>query len=292
MEAPPGFEPGNGGFANLSLNHLGMAPNHVSRLYPSALARQASMEARLLSLVVITRNEADRLGDCLASVPFASESIVLDSGSTDRTVEVALSHGAQVIETDWPGHVVQKNRALGLASMPWVLSLDADERLCPTAAAALQSALQAPGECAAFKFSRLSSWLGHPIRHGRWYPDRKVRVVRRGKGRWHGPDPHDHLVVDGTTRTLDGDILHDPYRSLDEHLQTIARYSKVSADGLRSRGREATWLDVAARPPLHFVDSYLLRRGFMDGLPGLAVAGLGATHVLCKWSRLRFGDGP
>lgn len=241
----------------------------------------------MLSLVVITRNEADRIAACLASVPWATERIVVDSGSTDDTVDVARRAGARVVVRDWPGHTAQKNRALALATQPWILSLDADERLSAPAQAELRAALGRPRGAVGFSFPRCSSWLGHPIRHGRWYPDRKLRVVRRGQGRWMGPDPHDRLRADGRVRRLRGDILHEPYRDLDEHLATIARYSRVSAEALNDSGVRASRLDVALRPSLHFVDSYLLRRGFMDGIPGLAVATLGATHVLCKWARLR-----
>lgn len=240
----------------------------------------------MISLVVIAKDEADRLESCLRSVPFADEVIVLDSGSTDGTPEVAARCGARVVRTDWPGHVIQKNRALAEASGEWIVSLDADERLSEPAARELQRALRAPGRAVGFSFPRCSSWLGTPIRHGRWYPDRKLRVVRRGRGRWVGDDPHDRLVADGPTVRLSGDILHTPYRSFSEHLQTIDRYTDVQSRRLVARGVKARWYDVGLRPPLHFVDAYLLRRGFLDGVPGLAVAGLGAAHVLCKWTRV------
>jgi glycosyltransferase involved in cell wall biosynthesis len=240
----------------------------------------------LLSLVVIALDEADRIADCLGSVPFAAERLVLDCGSTDGTQEVARACGATVLHTDWPGHVAQKNRALAAASQPWVLSLDADERLTAAAQQALREALAAPGDATGFAFARCSTWLGTPLRHGRWYPDRKVRVVRRGHGRWVGDDPHDHLQVDGPVRRLRGDIAHRPYRDLSEHLATIDRYTRVHAGSLHARGVRARWWDVAVRPPLHFVDAFLLRRGFLDGTAGFAVAGLGATHVLLKWTRL------
>lgn len=240
----------------------------------------------MLSLVVIAKNEADRIAGCLRSVPFASEIVVLDSGSTDDTAAVAASCGARVVATDWPGHVIQKNRALEEALGPWILSLDADERLSPEAAAELEAALRDPGDAIGFSFPRCSVWLGAPIRHGRWYPDRKLRVVRKGAGKWHGDDPHDLLTADGAVRRLSGDIVHVPYRDLSEHLATIDRYSAVHARTLYARGVRARRADVLFRPPLHFIDSYLWRRGFLDGVPGFAVATLGATHALCKWFRL------
>jgi glycosyltransferase involved in cell wall biosynthesis len=240
----------------------------------------------MLSLVVIARDEADRIGACLDSVPFAAEKLVLDSGSRDGTPEVAERAGARVVRTDWPGHVAQKNRALDLATQPWALSLDADERLSPAAAAELEAALRDPGDAVGFSFPRLSSWLGTPLRHGRWYPDRKLRAVKRGAARWGGDDPHDLLEASGPVRELRGDILHFPYRDLSEHLATIDRYSRTHAASLASRGVRGRWWDVVGRPPLHFVDAYLLRAGFLDGVPGFAVAGLGATHTMLKWYRL------
>ena len=240
----------------------------------------------MLSLVVITNNEEDRLSACLASVPFADEIWVRDSGSTDDTVQVARRAGAHVVQTDWPGHVAQKNRVLALATQPWVLSLDADERLSAAAGASLVGAMAAPGDAIGFRFPRLSSWLGMPIRHGRWYPDRKLRVVRRGEGTWMGDDPHDQLVCSGPTTLLEGDLLHEPYRDLAEHFSTIDRYTAISARTLYARGRRAHLWDVGLRGPLHFVDAYLLRRGFLDGGAGLAVAGLGAVYSSLKWSRL------
>jgi glycosyltransferase involved in cell wall biosynthesis len=242
----------------------------------------------VLSLAIIAKDEADRIADCIRSVPAADEVLVLDSGSSDRTAAVAADLGARVIATDWPGHVAQKNRALAAARGDWILSLDADERLSPEAAAQVTAALAAPGDAVGFSFPRCSHWLGRPIRHGRWYPDRKLRLVRAGRGRWGGDDPHDRLEVDGPVRRLSGDILHFPYRDLAEHLATIERYGAISAASLARRGVAAHWYDLALRPPAHFLDAWLLRRGFLDGVPGFFLAGLGAGHVLAKWGRLYF----
>jgi len=242
----------------------------------------------MLTLVVITRDEADRIARCLSSVSWATERIVVDSGSTDETVQIARAAGARVVQTGWPGHVAQKNIALGLATQPWVLSLDADEALSAAASEELLRALRDPHGADGFSFPRCSSWLGKPIRHGRWYPDRKLRVVRRGTGTWVGDDPHDQLTVQGRVTRLTGDILHDPYRDFREHLRTIDRYTRIHAEAMARRGQRAHWWDVALRPPLHFVNAYLLKRGFLDGPSGAALAGLGATHVALKWSRLYF----
>jgi glycosyltransferase involved in cell wall biosynthesis len=233
----------------------------------------------MLSAVIITRDEADRIEDAIRSVAFADECVVVDSGSRDDTVARARALGARVIETDWPGHVAQKARAWALAEGDWVLSIDADERVSPPLRDAIVGALAHPGGDG-FRFARRNHWLGHRLAHGHWYPDRRVRLARRDRARWVGADPHDVLAVDGVVIDLPGDLDHHPYRSLGEHLATIDRYSAIAA-------RRGSWFDILARPPWHFFSGYVLRRGFLDGVPGLVVATLGAVHTLLKWARAR-----
>jgi glycosyltransferase involved in cell wall biosynthesis len=234
----------------------------------------------MLSAVIIARDEGDRIEAAIRSVAFADEVLVLDSGSRDDTVARARALGARVVETDWPGHVAQKNRAFAEAKGDWLLSIDADERVTDPLRESLLAFLAAPAGDGA-SVARRNHWLGHPLRHGRWYPDRRVRLARRGKGRWTGNDPHDTLSVDGVVTPLTGDLEHHPYRNLGEHLSTIDRYSALDA-------RDGTWFDILVRPPWHFVSAWLLRGGVRDGLPGLAVAVLGALYTFLKWSRRRW----
>ncbi len=248
----------------------------------------------MLTLVVVAKNEADRIARCLQSVPFASRRLVLDSGSTDDTVAVAHRCGAEVIRTDWPGFVAQKNRALSHVDTPFALSLDADEWLSPAAATDVQRVLEdvrtgsGPGSPAGWSFPRASVWRGREVRHGSWYPDRKLRLVRMAAHpRWGGDDPHDRLVVDGPVERLHGDIGHDPYRRFSDHLRTIDRYTALNAEALAARGVTARRRDPVVHALGHFAKSYVLLRGYRDGPTGLVLAGLGAVHAGLKWHRLR-----
>ena len=242
----------------------------------------------MLTLCVIARDEADRIGRCLRSVPLATERlVVVDAATTDATADIARSLGARVVVAPFDGHVAQKNRALGLADTEWVLSLDADEWLDPRAHAALAAALADPGDAAGFSFARCSEWHGRPMRHGRWFPDRKIRVVRPSAASWVGDDPHDHLDAGGPVRALPGEIRHTPYRDVWEHLRTIDRYSRIHAASLAARGVRSHAWDPWVRPILHFVDATLWRAAWRDGPEGVGVAALGAAHVHLKWARLR-----
>ncbi|MCK6506570.1 glycosyltransferase family 2 protein [Myxococcota bacterium] len=245
-----------------------------------------------LSVAIIARDEADRLPLAIASVRgLAREVVVVESGSSDDTAAVAAALGARVVQTDWPGHVAQKNRALQACTEPWVLCLDADEQVSPALAASIRRALGEGPSVDGYALSRLSWWQGAAVRHGTWYPDRRLRLVRRQGARWGGQNPHDRLEVDGPVGRLEGDLVHHPYRSLGEHLATIDRYTAIAAAELAAAGTRAGWADVALRPLLHFVKAYLLKAGFRDGVRGLCLAWLGASYVALKWGRRHLEQG-
>ncbi|MDH3519892.1 MAG: glycosyltransferase family 2 protein [Myxococcales bacterium] len=240
-----------------------------------------------ISACIVTRDEEDRLGDCLASLAWCDEIVVVDSHSTDRTREIAAAAGARVIERDWPGHVAQKEFAIREARHDWVLCIDADERVSPELAGQITALRDAgfPG-CAGWEVPRVSSYLGRWIRHGTWYPDRKLRLFDRRRGRWSGRDPHDRVSLEGRKARLTGELLHHPYRSLEEHLATIDRYTTIMARELHATGRRARLRDLVLRPPARFLVSYVLRGGWLDGWRGLLMASLAAHYVRLKYFKL------
>ncbi len=240
-----------------------------------------------ISVCIITRDEEANLPDCLASVAWADEILVVDSGSRDRTRDIAAAAGARVVEHPFEGHVEQKNFAVSAASHDWILSLDADERLTPELAASVRAALESPGTHAGFACNRRTWHLGRWILHGGWYPDRKVRLFRRDRGRWGGRNPHDHVDLDGPAGLLPGDLLHYSYRDLSAHLRQVDFFTTVSAREKHARGRRAGVLDLTLRPAGKFLRMYLLKAGFLDGFAGFVVAVTGAYYVFLKYAKLR-----
>lgn len=241
-----------------------------------------------VSAVVVCGNEADAIADCLASVGWCDEIVVVDSLSTDGTAEIARRFTDRVIGRAWPGYVAQKQFALEQASGDWVLSLDADERCTPALRDAILATLPGAGpEVAGFELRRHVFYLGRWIDHGGWYPDWKLRLVRRGRARWAGVDPHDRLEADGPVRRLDADLHHLTYRDFAHQLRTVDRFSAVVAAEWRKEGRRSSWLDALFHPPAKFLECYVWKRGFLDGWPGFVIAMTSAFYVFAKQVKLR-----
>lgn len=238
-----------------------------------------------LSVAIVAKDEADRLPDAIRSARFADEIVVLDSGSADDTAALAVSLGARVVHTDWPGFIAQKNRALEHVRHDWVLAIDADERVSPALADSIRAALQRP-RASGYQMRRLTWWEGQPVRHGTFSRDWQTRLFRRDAARWVGREPHDRAQVEGPVARLEGELHHHPYRDLGEHLATIDRYAALGAAALHAEGRRAHTWDLLIRPPWHLLRALIWRLGLLDGARGLCLAGLGATHVLLKWARL------
>lgn len=240
-----------------------------------------------VSACIVTLNEADRIGECLGSVDWCDEIVVVDSHSTDRTREIAAGLGARVLERDWPGFAGQKEFAVRAAEHDWVICLDADERLSPALRAEI-IALRDGGFAGAVGWTmpRLSWYLGRWIRHGTWYPDRVLRLYDRRHGRWGGSEPHAHVELDAEAAPLRHDILHYPYRSLTEHLRTVDSYTTIMARALWERGRRARPSDLIFHPLGRFWKFYLLKLGMLDGWRGLLLAYIAAHYVRLKYAKL------
>ena len=236
-----------------------------------------------LSVTIITLNAAHALEPCLASVAFADEIVVMDSGSTDATLAIAKAHGARVLTQAWLGYGPQKQRAVAAASHDWVLCIDADERVSAPLKASIEAALRAPG-ASAFEMARCNRFMGRWLRHGEGYPDWSLRLFDRRHARWSGDPVHEKVVPDDPVIRLDGDLMHESAESLDAYLAKQDEYTSLQAQRLAREPKLANLLRMVASPIVRFIKFYILRLGFLDGWPGL-------VHILigCR-NRQRFDD--
>ena len=240
-----------------------------------------------LSVIIITKDEAANIRACLESVGWADEIIVVDSGSSDGTVEICRDFGAKVFVHDWLGFGVQKNRALSYATREWVLSIDADERVTPELRAAIEVVLRKDADtCAGYQISRLSSYCGRFMRHSGWYPDHIVRLFRRGSARFSDDLVHERLLVEGSVAQLEGMLLHYSFDNLEEVLYKVNQYSSAGAQMMRQRGRRATLIGAVLRGLWSFVRTYLLRGGFLDGREGFMLAVSNAEGTYYRYLKL------
>ena len=249
-----------------------------------------------LSLVIITRDAAHELADCLASAAFAAETIVVDSGSRDDTAALAVRLGARVIEHAWEGFGAQKNFAVAQARHDWVLCLDADERVTPDLAAAIraQFAKGTPAAAAyhepaaaAFQIARRNRFLGRWLAHGEGYPDWNIRLFDRRRARWSDDLVHEKVVADGPVAKLRGDLLHASAESIDAYIAKQNRYTTMQAAAMHARGEHASAAPLALSPAARFLRYYVLRLGFLDGAAGFAHIAIGAFASFLKYAKLR-----
>lgn len=242
-----------------------------------------------ISGCVICYHESDRVADCVRSLDFCDEVVVVDSGSEDGTRERAARAGARVLTiAPFPGHREQKQNAIDLAQHEWVLCLDADERIPPDLREHL-IALKAQGlEGAGYSMPRRNNYLGRNMRGGIAWPDRKLRLFNREIGHWGGTNPHDRVEVPpkSTITRLDEAIHHLSYRDFEQHLHTTDKFATISAHALLAEGRRSRIWDLLLRPPAMFLKSLFLKRGFIDGKRGLLLASLAAWNNWLKYSRL------
>jgi glycosyltransferase involved in cell wall biosynthesis len=239
-----------------------------------------------LSVTIIAHNEAAHVAAAIASVAWADEVIVVDSGSTDQTVDIARQLATRVEVRTWPGYAEQKNYAASLTKHDWILSLDADERIGETLAASLRAWQSRNPSALGYRMARTSFYLGAWIRTTDWYPDYQLRLYDRRVGRWQKARVHESVNVPGPAPVLAGDIEHYPYVSISDHLQRMDRYTSLAALDLHDRGAKANSLSLLVHPPAALFRNYVLRRGFTQGRPGLAVSLLNSYYVLLKYVKL------
>ena len=244
-----------------------------------------SEDRQPLSAVLITRNAARQLADCLASLAFCNEIVVVDSGSEDATAEIAFRLGARVIQSEWRGFGPQKQFAVEQASHDWVLCIDADERVSERLGESIRVALSAPARTA-WRFARCNRFMGRYLRHGEGYPDWSLRLFDRRAARWSDDAVHEKVIAAGQVGTLPGDLLHESAESLEAYFAKQNRYSTLAANAALARGKRATVMHLLLSPALRFTKFYFLRLGLLDGLPGLVHILVGCTASFAKYAKM------
>ncbi len=259
---------------------------------PTTLATPSTKPASpTLSVVIVAKNEARNIAECVASASFADEVVVLDSGSSDRTAAIAAAAGARVVQTDWPGYGPQVARGFGLATSSWVLSLDADERITDALRAELLVAIRSDA-FDGYRIPRLSEFCGRFIAHSGWRPDHTLRLGRREAAGFTGHFLHAHMTVRGRIGALQNDLVHFSYPDIHDVLEKLDRYSTGNARDMLAAGKsgsvgKAVWHGLFA-----FVRTYFFRLGFLDGRHGLMLAIYNAEYTYYKYIKLMFLQSP
>jgi len=252
-------------------------------------ARQARVNAKSawrLSALVITKNEAENIRDCLTSLQWAEEIIVVDAESADDTVARAREFTDKIFIRRWEGFSAAKNFALAQCAGDWVLWIDADERVTPELRDEIKTALDREPAAAGFEMPRLANFLGKWIRHGGWYPGYVVRLFRRDASRFDDKQVHEGVQVDGSIKRFKNHLLHYTDRNLQHYFEKFNRYTSLAADELQQRGRRFHLWDLLLRPCWFFFRMYVLKAGFLDGLPGFILARLSVAYVFAKYAKL------
>lgn len=240
-----------------------------------------------ISACIISFNEEKKIEDCLKSLePVADEIVIVDSLSTDGTLEIAARYTDHIIRQEFLGHVEQKNFAVGKARYDWVLSLDCDERLSPQLQQSILARKDDLNRCDGYQMARKTFYVYRWLNHC-WYPDKKVRLFNKHKARWVGINPHDKVKVDsGNLQLLSGDILHYSFDSISAHVQTLDKFTEISAAEIVASGKPVTLFTPFAHALWTFTRMYFLQRGFLDGFAGLAASVLSFMHVFVKYSKV------
>jgi len=240
-----------------------------------------------LSVVIITRNEEANIGRCLQSVKMADEVIVVDSGSTDRTIEIARNMGAQTFSIPWAGYGQSKRKAVDRASGKWILSIDADEVISPELADEISRIISGESEFDGYFIKRKTNFLGKWIYHCGWYPDYLLRLFKKSKGNFNGNVVHEQVILDGRAGYLNGEILHYSYTSLEKYFEKSNYYTTLGAEELLRQGKKARLYHIAVKPLAAFIKHYFIKLGFLDGISGFIISCLSSAAVFAKYIKLR-----
>ena len=243
-----------------------------------------------VSACIITFNEEDNIKDCLESVAWTDEIVVIDSYSTDRTVQICKAYTDKVCQRAWSGFLDQKNASIRSATNDWVLSIDADERVSQSLRDEIIAELERDDDVDGYYIPRRTYYLGRWMNHGGWYPNYQLRLFRKDKGRWTGDELHEKVAIVGKAKTLRADLLHFTYRNLSDQLKTIDEFSEVSAEILRRQGVRVTPLHMIFRPPIKFLETYFYKQGFRDGVPGLINAIAYSFYMFMKYAKVWEGE--
>jgi glycosyltransferase involved in cell wall biosynthesis len=240
-----------------------------------------------ISATIVAFNEERNIARVIESLRCCDEILVVDSGSNDRTVEIAAKLGARVVEASWLGYAAQKNMAAGLAANDWILALDADESLSEALEAEIWHIKKTGPEFDGYSVPRLAQYLGRWILHSGWHPDRKVRLFDRRKAKWVGEFVHESVRVEGTVGRLESNLLHFTCDSLSQHLRSMDGYTTLAAQELVTRGKTFGYARLLFDPPWTFFRTYFLKLGFLDGAEGLAIAYMAALYNFVKYMKAR-----
>lgn len=244
-----------------------------------------------ITATIITLNEERNIARAIESLRCCDEILIVDSGSVDRTIELAQNLGVRVIEAGWLGYAAQKNWAAEQAANDWILSLDADEALSEALEAEIWALKKSGPKYDAYTMPRLARYLGKWILHSGWYPDRKVRLYRRGKAKWVGEFVHESVRAEGRVGHLQSNLLHFTCDSLSEHLKTLDRYTTLAAQEIAARRIRVPLHRLVIDPAWTFLKSYVVQRGFLDGFEGLVIAYMAAFYTFLKYSKARIMGG-
>jgi len=239
-----------------------------------------------LSVIIITKNEEASIGNCISSVAWADEIVVVDSGSTDGTENICRQYTDNFYTNDWSGFGPQKNKALAMASKDWVLSLDADEMVSPELRREMEYLMTNPEAHAAFVIPRRSSYCGKFMHHSGWWPDYVTRLFRKGSARFSDDLIHERIIVDGSLGRLKHPIIHAAFEDMDEVLETMNRYSTIGAKMMYERGKRSTLSKAILHGLWSFFQTYVVRAGFLDGREGFMLALSNAEGTYYRYLKL------